>query len=802
MRFRTVIRTTFFFLTFLITPFFLDATPDFAERTGKTCALCHDGANGGPLTPAGKAYIRNGYDYPVPKRILEKTVSIESSFHGTLRGILGIIHLITAAVFVGTIFFVHLFLKPRSLTGGIPRGEKQLGLACLSILTATGIYLTWYRLDTLSAFFDSRFGVLLFIKIVLFILLAAQGVLAVTFINKRMKQEARQTAGGTAKSSSKEAAAGEVKPPAAEAQSDGTGFDITKLSMYDGKEGRPAYVLYKDTVYDVTESAKWKEGAHFTQHAAGKDLTSQMENAPHTDEVLSRFPIAAVVSYEEKKKDRKPAGIAQRIFPIMAYINLALVMLILLCVGMWLFGFPRFDRRTPDFALIGGRATDAAGGRTVSGRSVGRWTDFRGLAAAYDAEETACIECHLQEKPALAEDWGKSVHAKVGVSCADCHKSTGEAEVWISDTHFKYSDVPVTPLVTPSTCARCHQEEVDQYARSKHANTLAIINQVDKWLIHGMNNEVERSTGCFACHGSVVEVEDGRPVEGTWPNVGVGRLNPDGSRGSCTSCHTRHRFSIVEARKPEACDQCHLGPDHPQIEIYNESKHGTMYHAYGDDWTWRPEDFHWTAGRDYRAPTCAACHMSEAGRETDSPDGAIQQGGPDSGPGPLVEKSHDVTQRLAWELQAPLTIRPSEFGPLPAGTDWREEREKMRIVCLQCHSEAWTDGHFQNMDSVIEHYNNNYYKPVKEVMDRLYEEELLTEDSYFDEELEWEFYELWHHEGRRARMGAAMMAPDYAWWHGFYECKHRFMKFLEMAEDHTEEEKGKWTDIFPGKLED
>ncbi len=53
--------------------------------------------------------------------------------------------------------------------------------------------------------------------------------------------------------------------------------------------------------------------------------------------------------------------------------------------------------------------------------------------------------------------------------------------------------------------------------------------------------------------------------------------------------------------------------------------------------------------------------------------------------------------------------------------------------------------------------------------------------SIFDERLEVEYYELWHHEGRRARMGTMMMAPDYAWWHGFYECKLRFNNFMEEA---------------------
>jgi hypothetical protein len=145
--------------------------------------------------------------------------------------------------------------------------------------------------------------------------------------------------------------------------------------------------------------------------------------------------------------------------------------------------------------------------------------------------------------------------------------------------------------------------------------------------------------------------------------------------------------------------------------------------------------------------------------------------------------SHDVTERLAWESQAPLTIRPSEFKPFPAKTNHEEEREKMKQVCLQCHGKAWTDGHFVQMDKAMTEYNEVYYKPAKAKFDELNQKGLLDEARFFDERLEVEFYELWHHEGRRARMGAAMMAPDYSWWHGFYECKKRYNNFMEEAND-------------------
>ena len=318
-------------------------------------------------------------------------------------------------------------------------------------------------------------------------------------------------------------------------------------------------------------------------------------------------------------------------------------------------------------------------------------------------------------------------------------------------------------MVTPKDCSRCHPDEAKQYSVSKHANTLELIWKIDPWLNKGMNSDFERTAGCYTCHGTIVKIKkDGRLTPGTWPNTGVGRINMDGSKGSCTSCHTRHKFSVAEARKPEACGQCHLGPDHPQIEIFKESKHGAMYDSFGHDWRWDAAPGTWTAGIDYRAPTCSACHMSGAG---------------------TTLTTHDVTERLSWEIQAPLTVRPSEFKPYPAKTNWRVERDKMKTICLQCHGNTWVDGHYAKLDRVVKEYNEVYFKPAKKMLDGLYAKGLLDKTRFFDEKLEVEYYELWHHEGRRARMGAAMMAPDYTWWHGFYECKKRFNGYMEEARD-------------------
>ncbi len=422
-----------------------------------------------------------------------------------------------------------------------------------------------------------------------------------------------------------------------------------------------------------------------------------------------------------------------------------------------------------------------SGGAWAAEKAAGNLPKSRELRIERSMPEQAmaCLKCHQQETPGMFADWARSRHASAGITCLDCHQAV-ETDKDVSQEHYKQyqrSDtpwgtakyrIPVTAVVTPKDCSRCHPDEAKQYSVSKHANTLQIIWQIDPWLNYGLNSNVERTTGCLHCHGTVLKMKNGKLDPATWPNVGVGRINLDGSRGSCTSCHTRHAFSVAEARKPEACGQCHLGPDHPQIEIYKESKHGAIYDAEGQNWKWDSAPGTWTPGVDYRAPTCAACHISGSGE---------------------VLTSHDVTLRLAWESQAPLTIRPSEFKPWPAKTDWKTERKRMKKICLQCHENQWTNEHFAQYDAAVALYNDSYFKPAKAKLEELYAKGLMPKKAFFKSPLWWEFYELWHHEGRRARMGAAMMAPDYAWWHGFYECKKRFVKFFREANQHLAEGK-------------
>ena len=68
-----------------------------------------------------------------------------------------------------------------------------------------------------------------------------------------------------------------------------------ELAQNNGKEGKPAYIAFKGVVYEVSESAFWMEGDHMGAHDAGKDLTEEIELAPHREETLQRVKKVGVL---------------------------------------------------------------------------------------------------------------------------------------------------------------------------------------------------------------------------------------------------------------------------------------------------------------------------------------------------------------------------------------------------------------------------------------------------------------------------------------------------------------------------
>ena len=97
----------------------------------------------------------------------------------------------------------------------------------------------------------------------------------------------------------------------------------------------------------------------------------------------------------------------------------------------------------------------------------------------------------------------------------------------------------------------------------------------------------------------------------------------------------------------------------------------------------------------------------------------------------------------------------------------------MKQVCLHCHTTDYVNAFYKQYDDFVVLYNEKFGKPGQAIMAELGKQGLIT-PTQFDEEIEWTWFYLWHHEGRRARHGASMMAPDYAHWHGMYEVAERF----------------------------
>ena len=103
----------------------------------------------------------------------------------------------------------------------------------------------------------------------------------------------------------------------------------------------------------------------------------------------------------------------------------------------------------------------------------------------------------------------------------------------------------------------------------------------------------------------------------------------------------------------------------------------------------------------------------------------------------------------------------------------------MQGVCANCHASSFVNNFYQQFDDLVNLYNDKFGSVAQELMKDLTTDGVLNPDAPFEHQVQWVFWELWHHEGRRARHGASMMGPDYTHWHGMYEVsKHFYLEFL------------------------
>jgi len=293
---------TFIMILAVLMPLKVLATEEYASQTGRPCAYCHvDPSGGGALTQEGEVFkdelrIKGLY------RPLTTTQHI-------VRLIIGYLHTITAILWFGTILYVHILLKPAYAARGLPRGELMVGWISIVIMAITGTLLTIARVPSLRMLFHTRFGILLTIKIILFLIMVASAAAVTFLIGPRLKRKRME---------------------ALKAHKQ----DLTheELIQFDGKDGRPAYIAYNGRIYDVSDSRLWKGGVHLRKHLAGSDLTEAIKQAPHGDDKVFNMPeVGRLIKAREMIK--RP--IYERLFYFFAYMNLVFVFLIIFVISLW-----------------------------------------------------------------------------------------------------------------------------------------------------------------------------------------------------------------------------------------------------------------------------------------------------------------------------------------------------------------------------------------------------------------------------------------------------------------------------------
>ena len=445
------------------------------------------------------------------------------------------------------------------------------------------------------------------------------------------------------------------------------------------------------------------------------------------------------------------------------------------------------------------------------------------VAAQISGNTEACIDCHSVVTPGIVADWQKSRHSKVSpaeglqkdklerristdavtedlaetvVGCAECHTMNADQH----PDSFEHNGFTIHTVVSPTDCATCHPTEVTEFADNLMAQAHASLmnNPTYEHMILSTNGKHEfadniiklhpsdpitDADSCLSCHGTDVKVtgvetretdmgEMDFPRLSNWPNSGVGRLNPDGSFGACSSCHMRHQFSIEVARKPYTCGQCHKGPDVPAYKVYSVSMHGNIQKSVDKDWDYKAVP--WTIGKDFNAPTCATCHASEIidengemlAKRTHRFNDRLPWrifGLPYAHPHPIEADTSNIVNKDGLHLPTELTGEPvSKF--LISQVEMDKRQAAMERVCSGCHSEQWTKGHFARLEKSIETTNHSTLQATK-ILSQAWQEGLAEGipqgKNPMNEAIEIKWVEQWLFFGNSTRFATAMGGTDY-----------------------------------------
>ncbi len=358
-----------------------------------------------------------------------------------------------------------------------------------------------------------------------------------------------------------------------------------------------------------------------------------------------------------------------------------------------------------------------------------------------------CAECHLQQQYSIVHEYEMSRHAQKGVNCLDCHQPAANQQ---KQEHHGFV---ISTKLTGGNCRSCHEAIYQEFLRSRHAAPAWAAVYGEQGLTPEQVEFSERfqpgatrrpphpfvkiegaaamTSGCVQCHS-------------------VGRPNDDGTIGTCTSCHTRHTTSVAIAREPTTCAQCHVGPDHSQIEIYEESKHGVMFAA-------QRAFLHLDAPpnalttRDMFVPTCATCHMSGLNGQ---------------------KVTHDPSERLSYFLADAITRPRPNHAAAQAG---------MKQICNQCHTKPLIDRVYAQAEQVVASTNARVQEAL-DIVNGLRKDGVLG-SSPFSDPVDFLYFDLWHYDGRTSKHGAFMGGADFVQWHGNYPMVQKLVQLRKEAAD-------------------
>jgi len=338
-----------------------------------------------------------------------------------------------------------------------------------------------------------------------------------------------------------------------------------------------------------------------------------------------------------------------------------------------------------------------------------------------------------------------SLHARKGVNCLDCHQPASGQEK--KDHH----GFVISGKLTAGNCRSCHEIIYQQFLHSRHAAPAWAAIYGEKGLTPEQVNfsETYQPGGTRRPPHPFVPLEGGSAMtSGCEQCHSVGRPNTDGTIGTCTACHTRHTSSVRIARLPSTCAQCHMGPDHSQIEIYEESKHGIMFEAQERLLNLDAPPKTLTT-RDMFIPTCATCHLSGING---------------------LGVTHDPSERLSYYLANAITDKRPNYVAAQA---------KMKQVCSQCHTPPLIDRLYSQAEKVVDSTNQRV-RTAQEIVDGLRKDGLLAGPP-FSQPIDFVYFDLWHYDGRTSKHGAFMGGADFVQWHGNYPMLQKTVELKALA---------------------